>query len=65
MNPPRPQTLIVNLHHLEARMAHPTHIPLTCRNTPRQDQAVNTAGSHSLVAAQCYHRRMLSGLSLL
>jgi hypothetical protein len=65
---PRPQTLIMNFHLREARMVHPTRIALTCRNTPRQesqDQVVNTAGSHSLAAAQCYHRRTCLGLSLL
>jgi hypothetical protein len=68
MNLPRPQTLIMNFHLRGARMAHPTHIALTCRNTPRQesqDQVGNTAGSHSLAAAQCYHRRKCLGLNLL
>jgi hypothetical protein len=65
MSLPRPQTLIMNFHLREARMAHLTHIALTCHNTPRQDQAANTAGSRSLVAAQCYHRQKCLGLSLL
>jgi hypothetical protein len=65
MNLPRPQTLIMNLHLREARMAHPMRIALTRRKTPRQDQVANIAGSHSLVAAQCFHRRKCLGLSLL
>ena len=35
MSLPRPQTLIMNPHLREARMAHPTRIALTCRKTPR------------------------------
>jgi hypothetical protein len=62
---PHPKALIMNPHPREARMAHPTQIVLTCHKTLPQDQAANTAGSRSLVDAQCYRRRTCLGLSLL
>jgi hypothetical protein len=63
-SPPRLQTLIimnVNPHLQVARM----RVVPTCRKTPRQDQAANTAGSRSPVAVQSYHRRTCSVQNLL
>jgi hypothetical protein len=63
-SPPRRQTLISNSHLWAARMACPMRVVRTCRKTPRQDQAANTAGSRSLAAVQ-HCRRNCSVPSLL